>query len=265
MRTHRHPARRPFCHLRALTSRTPTLPWGVITVGLHRGESSVLWALALWLPVCQGPCVVVRRADISTLMILLWSQDFPVHQTHLVSQPAHIRVLNYASVDDALGDQGRKSMATVVRAGYLEEEGWPKLGGEQLARRAPQPPGAPPPPPRQQCRVEQRRSAPSAGSCEEATEPGEASSPLVAAAAARRVSQPVSVSQPCIFSSFQSPSGLRQPHFPLRACPALLSLSCLQSPPWQEGTSPSATPSTPHPPQRLLLPTRRKRPLQCFP
>ena len=85
----------------------------------------------------------MRRADISTLLTLLWSQDFPVHQTHLASQPAHIRVLNYASVDDALGDQGRKSMATVVRAGYLEEVGWPKLGGEQLAWRAPQPAGAP--------------------------------------------------------------------------------------------------------------------------
>ena len=155
-------------------------------------------------------------------------------------------------------------MATVVRAGYLEEVGWPKLGGEQPACRAPQ--HAPPQPqPRQQCPAEQRRSAPSAGSCEEATEPREASSPLVAAAAARRVSQPVSVSQPCISSSFQSPSGPRQPRFPLRACPPLLSLSCLQSPPWQEGTSPSATPSTPHPPQRLLSPTRRERPLQCFP
>ena len=89
VRTRRHPARRPFCHLHVLTSRTPTLPWGVITVGLHGGESSVLWALALWLPVCQGPRVVMRRADISTLLILLWSQDFPGHQTHLASQ-AHI-------------------------------------------------------------------------------------------------------------------------------------------------------------------------------
>ena len=122
----------------------------------------------------------------------------------------------------------------------------------------------PEPPPRQQCRVEQRHSAPSAGSCEEATEPGEASSPLVAEAAARQVSQPVSASQPSISSSFQLPSP-RQPRFPHWACPALLSLSCLQSPPRQEGTSPSATPSTSHPPQRLLPPTPRERPLQCFP
>lgn len=95
-------------------------------MGLHGGESSVLWALALWLPVCQGPCVVVRRADISTLMILLWAKTSQ-YTRHLSSQPAHIRVLNYASVDDALGIR-RKSMATVVRAGYLEEVGLAQAG-----------------------------------------------------------------------------------------------------------------------------------------
>lgn len=80
--------------------------------------------------------MVVRRADISTLMILLWSQDFPVHST--LSEPAaQYPSSKLCSVDDALGDQGEgKSMATVVRAGYLEEVGWPKLGGEQLAWRA---------------------------------------------------------------------------------------------------------------------------------
>lgn len=54
--------------------------------------------------------------------------------THTANQPAHIQVLNYASADDVLGNQGRKSVAAVVRGGFLEEVGWPEIGGEQLKR-----------------------------------------------------------------------------------------------------------------------------------
>lgn len=116
-------------------------------------------------------------------------------------------------------EYGHSGLSRILGGSGLAQAGWRAAGMEGAAT-----PG-PPPPPRQQCRVEQRRSAPSAGSCEEATEPGEAGSPLVAAAAARGGSPSLYLSASLAFSAaFQSPSGPRQPHFPLRACTPASSL-----------------------------------------
>lgn len=128
-------------------------------------------------------------------------------------------------------------MAAMVRAVFLAEVGWPGLAGGQPAWRAPHSRR------RAAAPAEQRSRAPSAGSCEEAAESGESSSPLAAEAAwARRVPQPVSLIRPFTSSGFQSPSGTQQPRFPLGECPVLLSPSSLSSvAPWRERASPSTT------------------------
>lgn len=155
------------------------------------------------------------------------------------NQPSHIRVLNYASADDALGDQGRKTVVEVVRAGFLEEVGWPEMVGELPAFRAPhsQPPGSSAGPSREAARPLQaaarRRLSPARRVCRWRRRRrlrGGSPSPYLSSSLAL----PAAFSRHHAHSSCVFPSGC--------ARPSSLLGSCFQSPPWREGTSPSATP-----------------------
>ncbi|CAI9181003.1 unnamed protein product [Rangifer tarandus platyrhynchus] len=95
-------------------------------------------------------------------------------------------------------EYGHSGESRILGGSGLAQAGWGAAGVEGAATPPPTP--APEPRPRQQCPAEQKRSAPSAGSCEEATEPGEANSPLlpaVASVAGRDIS---------LCYSFHSPS-----------------------------------------------------------